>query len=77
MKIGVRPAARRDIMLQVGYYLEQRAYDAAERFTPAVQEALARIQDQPGIGAPCNFDHPELADLRSWPVPGFEESRVY
>lgn len=47
MKIGVRPAARRDIILQVGYYLEQRAYDAAERFPPAVQEAFARIQEQP------------------------------
>jgi plasmid stabilization system protein ParE len=77
MKIGVRPAARRDIILQVGYYLEQRAYDAAERFPPAVQEAFARIQEQPGIGAPCNFDHPDLADLRSWPIPGFEEIRVY
>ena len=41
MKVGVRPAARRDIILQVGYYLEQRAYDAAERFPPAVQEAFA------------------------------------
>jgi plasmid stabilization system protein ParE len=72
MKIGVRPAARRDIILQVGYYLEQRAYDAAERFPPAVQEAFARIQEQPGIGTPCSFNH--LSWLTSAPGP-FRASR--
>lgn len=77
MRIVVRPAARRDIILQVGYYVEHLAYDAAERFLPAVQGALVRVQEQPGIGAPCSFDHPRLAALRSWPVPGFEEVRIY
>ena len=40
MRVSLLPAARRDILLQVDYLLEEYAYDAAERFPLAVGEAI-------------------------------------
>ena len=72
----MRPAARRDILAQVAHYLDELAYEAAERFPLALREAVLQIEQQPGIGSPRKFKNPSLAGLRSWPVPGFEESRI-
>src|SRR5262245_42322602 len=77
MRIVLRPAARRDIILQVGYYIDELAYEAAERFPSAVEQAFQRIQEQPGVGSPRRLDNPKLIGLRSWPVPGFEDIRIY
>lgn len=38
---------------------------------------MLQIEQQPGIGSPRKFKNPSLAGLRSWPVPGFEEIRIY
>jgi toxin ParE1/3/4 len=76
MKIVLRPAARRDILLQVGYYVDELAFDAAERFPVAVECVLNDIREHPAIGAPQLFRSTKLAGLRSWPVPGFEDIRV-
>lgn len=77
MRIVLRPAARRDIILQVGYYIDELAYEAAERFPAAVESAVQRIASQPGIGSPRLFGNSRLQGLRSWPVPGFEDIRIY
>jgi plasmid stabilization system protein ParE len=77
MRIVLRPAARRDIILQVGYYIDEPAYDAAERFPLAIEAAFRRIQEQPGMGSPRFLENPKLQGLRSWPVPGFEDIRIY
>lgn len=77
MRIVLRPAARRDILLQVGYYIDELAYEAAERFPAAVEIAVQQIGEQPGIGSPRFFESPKLRGLRCWPVPGFEDIRIY
>jgi toxin ParE1/3/4 len=77
MTIVVRPAARRDLILQVGYLIDEQAYRAAERFPVAVEEAFHQIQHQPGIGSPVRVENPKLQGLRSWPIPGFEDLRIY
>ncbi len=77
MKVVMRPAARRDILAQVAYYLDELAYEAAERFPLAVREAVLQIEQQPGVGSPRMCSNPSLAGLRSWPVPGFDEIRIY
>ena len=71
MRVSLLPAARRDILLQVDYLLEEYAYDAAERFPLAVEEAIEFIIQQPDAGTSS------LAGLRSWPVPGFPKIRLY
>src|SRR5438445_4710003 len=77
MRIVLRPAARRDIILQVGYYIDQLSYETAERFPLAMEQALHEIREQPGAGSPRSFNNPKLNGLRSWRVPGFEDIHIY
>lgn len=76
-KIVLRPAARRDILMQVGYYIEENAMDAAREFPSAVEEGVQQIQERPGLGSPRFFKGARWKGLRSWPVPGFEDVRIY
>lgn len=73
----IRSVARADILRQVRYLIEQDAPAAAERFPRAVDKALNRLLEMPGIGSPQDFTHPRLGEMRAWPVPGFEDLRVY
>jgi len=77
MKVVFRPAARRDVILQVGYYIDRNAEHAAERFPLAVEEAVHQITRQPDMGPLQHFKGSRWTGLRSWPVPGFEELRIY
>jgi toxin ParE1/3/4 len=61
----------------VGFYIDELAYEAAERFPSAVEQALRQIQKKPSIGSPRVFRNQALCGLRSWPVPGFENIRIY
>ena len=78
MKRFVRSAARTDILRQFRYYLtEKQLPEVAWRFLDSVERALKSIAREPRIGAPSSLAVPGLAGLRSWPVPGFEDIRVY
>lgn len=71
-------AAREDILAQFRYYaLDQGVPDIGLRFLDAVEAAIERIGEMPAIGAPQHFDAPTLAGIRAWPVPGFEDIRLY
>lgn len=76
-KIVLRPAARRDILLQMAYYLDEDAVDAARRFPSAVEEGFRQLRERPGVGSPRFFKDAKWKGLRSWPVPGFEDVRIY
>jgi toxin ParE1/3/4 len=70
--------ARADILRQYEYYLiEKDAETAAARFIAAVQAAVTQVCKQPGIGTPKALANRRLGGLRSWPVKGFSEIRVY
>ena len=38
---------------------------------------MGRLREYPLIGARCGLRRPELENLRSWPVAGFESVRIY
>jgi toxin ParE1/3/4 len=78
VKYVIRSGARRDILRQYEWYLvEKDAEEVAKRFIAAVDAAVAEICRQPGIGAPKRLSNAKLVGLRSWPVKGFPEIRVY
>lgn len=78
MRTVPTPAAREDILAQFRYYaLDQGVPDVGYRFLDAVEAAIARIGEMPAIGAPQHFETPALAGVRAWPVPGFEDIRLY
>jgi plasmid stabilization system protein ParE len=78
VKFVVRSVAREDILRQFEYYLvEKNAATAANRFLVAVQAAIEQLCRQPEIGVPKRLPDAKLAGLRSWPVKGFSDIRVY
>jgi plasmid stabilization system protein ParE len=78
VKFVVRSDARKDILRQFEYYhIEKDAETVANRFMVAVQAAISQVCRHPGIGAPKTLENTKLAGLRSWPVKGFSEIRVY
>lgn len=78
MKPIILPAARDDILRQFRYYLvEQDTPKVAERFLSAVRRTMEQIIRTPQGGAPKRLSREALQGLRSWPVKGFEEVRVY
>ena len=77
MKFVIRPAAREDILRQYEYYLSEADDLVAARFLAAVESAIEKVCRQPGMGAPKMLKNPKLAGLRSSPVRGFSDLRVY
>jgi toxin ParE1/3/4 len=74
----VRSAARDDIIRQYRYYLVTPAAPyTAQRFLEAVDRAINLVCHQPRIGALIGLNNPKLAGVRSWPVKGFEATRIY
>lgn len=77
MTIVIKPAARTDILRQVGYYGDLERPDVALRFLQAVQGSIDHLVPVPFAGSPKHFDHSALQGLRTWPVKGFEDFRIY
>jgi len=70
MKVVIRPAARRDILLQAGYYIDEHALDAAERFHGRLKRQLTNSVSNRGSERP---DHPTT---RNSPVSALGRFRV-
>lgn len=77
MKFVIRPTAKRDILRQFLFLLENDAPETAERFIEAVDRAVSQLTRQPRIGAPKKTKNPRLAGLRRWPVNGFDDIGIY
>ena len=69
-RIVRKPKARRDIVNIASFI----ALDplAAERFLEAVEVTLYALARLPRMGSSRKFRRPSLAELRMWPIKGFE-----
>jgi len=77
-KAYFRTAAREDILRQFRYYMiEKQVPQIAQRFLDSVESAVDTLCRAPGIGTLKRLGNPQLAGLRSWPVPGFPSVRLY
>ena len=75
MRIEILPRAGDDMIRQFRYYLvDQDAAAAAFRFREAVTESIGQLKPHPRIGTPFRG---RITGLRSWPVKGFEDIRIY
>jgi toxin ParE1/3/4 len=77
VKLTIRPAARRDILHDYQRYLELDLPHIAERFLASVNAAIDAVIAMPKAGSPKILGNRLLAGLRSWPVKGFDDFRVY
>jgi plasmid stabilization system protein ParE len=67
-----RPAARRDFIIHYAYLLEHAGLATAKRFRQAVEQAYAKLAENPGMGSPRKLRHAKYASVRLWPVRGFD-----
>jgi plasmid stabilization system protein ParE len=78
VKVTYRQAALADLTSQFRYYLATLDLPhVAVRFREAVRNTATEISKHPRIAPPYLLRNPELQNLRSWPVDGFESIRLY
>lgn len=66
--IRLRPRARQDIEEALDYYLNERAFDAAEGFAGESEAAFHYLSYLPASGSPRYAHLLDLPGLRTWPV---------
>ena len=62
---------------ELGEFIALDSPQAALRFYEAAQTAYDTLVRFPKIGARCEFRSPQAADLRMWPIPGFENRIIF
>jgi plasmid stabilization system protein ParE len=78
VKVLYRQAASDDLVRQFRYYLLAIDIpDIALRFREAVRRTIESLRLHPLVGPRYSSSNPQLQNLRSWPVTGFEAIRIY
>jgi len=77
MKLFIQAAAEQDVLFQVEWYADQGLSDIALRFRNEAARAIEALMRMPDAGPPKHIANPSLAGLRTWPIKGFDEFRVY
>ncbi len=77
MKLFIQEAAEQDILSQIEWYAANGVPHIASRFSAAAVEAIGGLMHMPNAGTPRASANQQLAGLRTWPVKGFDEHRVY
>ena len=47
------------------------------RFFDAVDDAVKKLAEMPGMGRLRDFENPKFSDVRSWPIKGFENYLIF
>jgi len=77
LKTVVLPAARADIVRQIGYFIDIGQEHIADRFLAATRIAIEHLSHTPEAGPPRPMRNPRLAGLRTWPIEGFDDMKIY
>jgi toxin ParE1/3/4 len=73
----IRPRAVEDLDSELDYYEREAGLDVAMRFLGGIEQAIHFLYLHPDAGSSKDFGNTTLKGLRSWPVPGFEDIRIY
>jgi toxin ParE1/3/4 len=78
VKVIYRQAASDDLIRQFRHYLVTLDLpEIAVRFREAVRRTVESLRRHPLVGPRYTSSAPQLQNLRSWPVAGFEAIRIY
>ena len=72
----VRPRADLDLD-DPAAYIARDSVPAAHRFYEAAARAFELLADMPGMGSSWESPDPKFADLRVWPIHGFEKNLIF
>jgi len=73
----IRSATARSDIISEAYAIGERDLNTSDRFLSAVEAAIRRLAEMPGLGTARPFTNPFLGELRMWPVPGFRKYLVF
>ncbi|MCB9767395.1 MAG: type II toxin-antitoxin system RelE/ParE family toxin [Candidatus Omnitrophica bacterium] len=76
MRLVKRKQALLD-MRDIYFYIAADSEQAADRFLVELEAAYERLLQMPRIGKPRAVENPRVPELRSWPIPGFEDIMVF
>jgi len=77
VRVEFKQAARDDVTAQFRYYLEQASPQVALRFRERVKSTVSALGQNPCIAPIFPAGDPDLVEVRSWPVAGFDVIRLY
>ena len=78
MKVSYREASTDDVVRQYRYYLVTlNLPEVAVRFRDAVRRTVQSLRQHPFVGPHYRSSKPQFQNLRTWPVTGFEATRIY
>ncbi len=72
-----RAGARRGLAESADYLRRHSSARTARRFLAAAERAFESPAAMPGKGSPLDWDRPELADVRVWPIPRFKNYLIF
>jgi toxin ParE1/3/4 len=75
-RIVIRPRADFDLEEQAEY-IARDSVAAARRFYEAATKAFKTLANMPEMGGSWGSRNPTVADLRVWPVRGFEKYLIF
>jgi toxin ParE1/3/4 len=78
VRVSYRQAASDDVVRQFRYYLVTlNLPEVAVRFRDSVRGTVQWLRNHPLVGPRYHSSKPQVQNLRTWPVTGFEAIRVY
>jgi len=75
-RVLIREQAYKDLA-EISDHLCKASQALAGRFLDAADATFADLARSPGIGSPCHFSHPFLAEIRNWRVKGFKNYSIF
>jgi toxin ParE1/3/4 len=75
-RLALKPQADRDLDNHFEYIAKDNL-EAAIRFYEAAFRAFDVLLTNPHIGLACDFENPQLKDIRIWIVKGFEKYLIF
>jgi toxin ParE1/3/4 len=77
VNLFIQEGAERDILGEVERYAALGIPHTGRRFHAATLDGFDALIAMPQAGAPKALRNPKLAGLRTWPVKGFDEFKIY
>jgi toxin ParE1/3/4 len=71
-----RPIVIQDI-IDYATYISTDNLDAGDRFIYATEDTFRRIANMPAIGKLSGFTHPQLTQVRQYPIKGFKKYLIF
>jgi toxin ParE1/3/4 len=73
----IKPHVVEQDLEEIANYIAKDSYPASLRFVTAAEETFKKLLEAPGLGGSWESLDERLANLRVWPVKGFENYLIF